>query len=301
VQEGVAAAGQVPAAAVDFALEHLLPQGDAARLAHGHDQPPQCGMHIHIGTSGFLYRHWNNGVFYPRGVKDRLAYASERFTAIEINSSFYRIPPPDTVAGWAAVLPAGVKMVLKAPQSVSHRRRLKLASPGSARQGAELLAYFIEGVLRIPLEKRGPALLQLPPAMEAQPDRLQAVLELFAVSGIPVALEVRHASWFADPVLALLERYGSALAWSDWPDFTPPPVVTADFVYLRRHGPGALFASAYEDAALRADLELLRGLAVESAYVFFNNDIHGHAPRDAMRMMAMLGESGIAGKVPDMA
>lgn len=248
-------------------------------------------MRIYIGTSGYQYKHWNNGVFYPRGVKDRLAYALERMTAIEINSSFYRIPPPDTVAAWAAAMPDGSSMVLKAPQSVTHRRRLKLHSDGGVRQGADLLAYFISGALRIPPDRRGPVLLQLPGQMQIDLARLEPVLALLAEHGLRAALEIRHASWFVAATLSLLERYGAALVASDWPEFSTPLVQTCDFLYLRRHGPGALYASSYDDDALLADLDQLRAhraTPTDRAYVFFNNDIHGHAPHDAMRMMALL-------------
>lgn len=246
-------------------------------------------MRIHIGTSGYLYRHWNNGVFYPRGVKDRLAYAMQRMTAIEINSSFYRIPPPDTVAAWAESLPPQRKLVLKAPQSVSHRRRLKLHSEGTTRQGADLLDYFISGALRIPPDKRGPVLLQLPAQMRIDLARLEPVLEIFAAHGLALALEVRDASWFVPATLALLERYGAALVASDWPEFVTPLVPTCDFLYLRRHGPGALYASSYDDDALRADLASIHAQqSAKDAYVFFNNDIHGHAPHNALRMIELL-------------
>jgi uncharacterized protein YecE (DUF72 family) len=245
-------------------------------------------MQIQVGTSGYQYKHWNNGVFYPRGVKDRLAYAMARMTAMEINSSFYRIPPPDTVAAWAGSVPPGRSLVLKAPQSVSHRRRLKLHSEGGVRQGADLLAYFIEGVLRIAPDRRGPALLQLPGQMRIDLARLEPVLELFTAHGVRLALEVRHPSWLVAPTLALLEKYGAALAASDWPEFSTPLIPTCDFLYMRRHGPGALYASSYDDNALQADLALLRSQPADRAYVFFNNDIHGYAPWNAMRMLQML-------------
>lgn len=245
-------------------------------------------MQIHIGTSGYLYRHWNNGVFYPRGVKDRLAYAMALMTAMEINTSFYRIPPPDTVAVWSDSMPAGSKMVLKAPQSVSHRRRLKLHSEGGVRQGADLLGYFISGALRIAPEKRGPVLLQLPGQMQFDLIRLEPVLALFAAHGLRVALEIRHASWLVASTLSLLEKYGAALVASDWPEFRTPLLTTSDFVYLRRHGPSALYASSYDDEELLADVALLRAQAAGTGYVFFNNDIHGYAPHNAMRMRQLM-------------
>jgi uncharacterized protein YecE (DUF72 family) len=245
-------------------------------------------MHIYIGTSGYQYAHWNNGVFYPRGVKDRLSYALQKMTAIEINSSFYRIPPPETVASWAAKLPGTKKMVLKAPQSVSHRRRLKLHSDASIRQGIDLLNYFSEGALRIPAENRGPVLLQLPGQMEMDLERLESVLQLFAAHGLQVALEVRHASWTTPAALGLLEKYNTALVASDWQECSTPLVVTADFVYIRRHGPREQYASEYDDEALLKDLAFLQRQSVPAAYVFFNNDVHGYAPHNAMRMIELL-------------
>jgi uncharacterized protein YecE (DUF72 family) len=137
-------------------------------------------MRICIGASGYQHRHWNNGVFYQRGEKDRLAYALERMTAIEINSSFQRIPPPDAVAAWAGVLPEGSRMMLKTPQSVTYRRRLKLHGEGGVRQVADLLACFIIGALRIAPDKRGPVLLQLPGQMQIDLARLEPVLALLA-------------------------------------------------------------------------------------------------------------------------
>lgn len=245
-------------------------------------------MQFYIGTSGYLYKDWNNGAFYPRGVKDRLSYALQKMTALEINSSFYRIPPPDTVASWAERVPAGRRLVLKAPQSVSHRRRLKLHSEGPARQGADLLDYFITGIKRIPAARRGPVLLQLPGNLEADPSRLEPVLKVFHAQRVRVALEIRHASWFTSVTLGLLEKYRCALVASDWPEFSTPLVATCDFLYLRRHGPAALYASNYKDDALLADIDRLQSLAAKSAYVFFNNDVHAYAPNNAVRMLELL-------------
>lgn len=247
-------------------------------------------MQIYVGTSGYQYAHWNNGVFYPRGVKDRLAYALTKMNALEINSSFYSIPKPDTVSSWAAKIPAAAKMILKAPQSVSHRRRLKLQSDPSVKQGLDLLNYFIEGVLRIPEAQRGPVLLQLPGRMEIDLVRLEPVLQLFRSRNLNVALEVRHASWFDSGTFDLLGRYNAALVSSDWAEFATPLVQTADFLYIRRHGPTSMYASLYDEDALRADLALIRSHDVRETYVLFNNDIHGYAPVNVAQMMNLLAQ-----------
>lgn len=245
-------------------------------------------MKCYIGTSGFQYAHWNNGVFYPRGTKDRLGYILSRLNAVEINSSFYSIPKPETVASWAEKIPGGAKMILKAPQSVSHRRRLKLRSDPGVKQGIDLLHYFIEGCLRIPAEKRGPALLQLPQRMEIDLTRLEAVLQVFAERGVKVALEIRHESWFASETFDLLARHNAALVSSDWIEFRTPLIHTADFCYVRRHGPTGRYDSLYDAAAIEEDAARLLEQPVREAYVLYNNDIHGYAPRNAMEMRAAL-------------
>ncbi len=245
-------------------------------------------MHIYVGTSGYQYAHWNNGVFYPRGVKDRLSYAYARMNVLEINSSFYSIPKPETVATWAEKIPDGAKMVLKAPQSVSHRRRLKLHSDPQVKQGIDLLNYFIDGYLRIPEAKRGPVLLQLPGRMEIDLQRLEPVLQLFSSRMLKVALEVRHASWFNADTFDLLAAYNAALVSSDWVEFATPLVQTADFLYIRRHGPTSMYASLYDEDALRADIALIRTHHVREAYALFNNDMHGYAPVNVMQLMNLL-------------
>jgi uncharacterized protein YecE (DUF72 family) len=249
-------------------------------------------MKIYVGTSGFLYAHWNNGVFYPPRTKDRMTYAFSKMNVLEINSTFYSMARPERIAAWAQAMPPETKLILKGPQSVTHRRRLKLHSDGPAKQGLDLMKYFIEGYLHIPEASRGPALLQLPGSMEIDLSRLEPVLELFAASSLKVALEVRHASWFQDDCLRLLERYNAALVASDWVEFATPLLTTADFVYVRRHGPTSMYDSLYSEEALQADIEILRAQAVKEAYVLFNNDIHGYAPRNVMEMIQLIAEEG---------
>lgn len=247
-------------------------------------------MKIYVGTSGFLYPHWNKGVFYPPRTKDRMAYALSKMNVLEINSTFYSMARPERIAAWEKVIPPDAKLILKGPQSVTHRRRLKLYSDAPVKQGLHLMQYFIKGYLHIPEASRGPALLQLPGSMEMDLSRLEPVLELFATSGLKVALEVRHASWFHDDCLKLLERYNAALVASDWAEFATPLLATADFVYVRRHGPTSMYDSLYSEEALRTDIRILRAQPVKEAYVLFNNDIHGYAPRNAMEMIRMISQ-----------
>ena len=246
-------------------------------------------MDFFIGTSGYQYKDWENGVFYPRGVKDRLAYLMERVNAVEINSSFYNTPRPETVARWGMTMPEGTRLVLKAPRSVSHRRRLKLESEGNVAQGRDLLRYFIEGCLMIPEDRRGPVLLQLPESMQINLERLDRVLSLFWEYRLRVALEIRHKTWLVDDTYELLSRYASALVATQWKSFIVPLMPFGDFIYVRYHGPDPThpYCGGYPDKQLNEDLADILETGVREAYIFFNNDFYGFAPRNAMTMLEL--------------
>jgi uncharacterized protein YecE (DUF72 family) len=251
-------------------------------------------MELFIGTSGYRYKDWDNGVFYPRGIKDRLAYLMERVNAVEINASFYNIPAPETVARWGQAMPGDARLVLKAPRSVSHRRRLKLESEGGVAQGRDLLLYFIRGCIMIPESNRGPVLLQLPESMKVSLERLDKVLALFGENGLRVAVEVRHESWLADDTYALLSRHRSALVATQWKLFHVPLTATADFAYVRYHGPDPLnpYRGSYPEDRLKSNLEDILDTGLKEAYIFFNNDYDGCAVRNAMTMLGLSRELG---------
>jgi uncharacterized protein YecE (DUF72 family) len=257
---------------------------------------------LYVGTSGYQYRHWDNGVFYPPGVKDRLSYIVERVNTIEINSSFYNIPRPETVASWAKKLPKDFPLVLKAPRSVTHNRRLRLRGNGRRKteqlireggtaQGVDLLDYFFEGFLMLPEHNRGPVLVQLPARMQQDLVALRKVLTMARAYGVRVALEVRHPSWFQMDTFRLLERYEATLVSADWSMFKTPLVVTSDILYVRRHGPHRMYTGLYSDDQLHEDLEhLYQWTKSHSVYVFFNNDDKGYAPANALRLLEMYAE-----------
>lgn len=247
---------------------------------------------FYIGTSGYMYQHWNNGVFYPRGVKDRLAFYLERFNTLEINSSFYSIPKPETVANWNDKLPKHTRLVLKAPRSVTHNRMMTLRNlqRPDMKQGVDLYDYFLNSCLWIEERKRGPVLVQIPEKLVFHEDRLRKILRMTDVYGFSVALEVRHQSWINDKTFELLKQYFGALVVSDWPSVQTPLVDTGPFIYVRRHGLNGSYAGEYKDKQLRDDVKKFydyshRGRDI---YVYFNNDIGGAAPRNALRMKELL-------------
>lgn len=246
-------------------------------------------MKFFIGTSGYQYKHWNNGAFYPAGVTDHLSYIYQHLNCVEINSSHYSIPKPETVANWASKVPDGSKLVLKTPRSVSHRRRLALESDNlDVKPGIDLMEYFLEGVNVIPEGKRGPVLVQVSDRMMCDLGRLEDVLSLVRYHGCRVAFEARHESWFKKPTFDLLEKYNSALVAHDWSKYKCPIVTTADFLYMRKHGPKDMYTGDYTDEMLDADIRNLRLQECKEAYVFFNNDGNACAPKNAIRMLQLV-------------
>jgi len=202
-----------------------------------------------------------------------LAYYVERFSTVEINASFYRMPNAKTVAGWGAAAPDGFTYVLKAPQRITHFLRL--------RGVAEPLSYFCDAARALG-DKLGPLLFQLPPNFKKAPDRLAETLASLP-DGLRAAFEFRHESWFDDEVYALLRARNVALCIADTEEGATPAIATADFGYLR------LRAVEYTDDALRRWIETIDtvGAGWHDAYVFFKHEDTGSGPALARRFLAL--------------
>jgi uncharacterized protein YecE (DUF72 family) len=202
-----------------------------------------------------------------------LAYYVERFTTVEINATFYRMPNAKTVAGWGAAAPAGFTYVLKAPQRITHFARLRGVD--------EPLRYFCDAARSLG-DRLGPLLFQLPPNFKKATDRLCEVLALVPAE-FRVAFEFRHESWFDDEVYALLRARNAALCVADTEDGTTPAVATADFGYLR------LRAVEYTDDELRRWIATIDtvGAGWSDAYVFFKHEDSGSGPALARRFLAL--------------
>jgi len=227
-----------------------------------------------VGTSGFHYDHWR-GVFYPPRLStgEWFGHYARHFDTVEINNTFYGLPEPETVDGWRERAPEGFVYSVKFSRYGSHMK--KLGSPGKT------IPNFISRVSRL-RDHLGPVLVQLPPRWGADPERLDAFLAR-APDEERWALEFRDPSWLVDEVFDVLESRGAALCVHDMlPDH--PRRITADFVYLRFHGPGEeRYRGSYPHQALTAEArriagELERGLDV---YAYFNNDPAGHAVTNA--------------------
>jgi uncharacterized protein YecE (DUF72 family) len=228
-----------------------------------------------VGTSGFSYPAWR-GPFYPEKLpaSGMLPFYAGVFAAVEINNTFYRMPAPALLAGWTEQTPAPFRFVLKAPQQITHRLRLKNA--------AEPAAEFVRRSEALGA-KRGPLLFQLPPNLKADLARLDAFLGGLP-AGIEPAVEFRHESWFQDDTWAILRAHRTALCIAQTDDLETPLVHTAPFGYVR------LRREEYADADLTRWAERLREVAAwERVYVFLKHDEAGRAPELARAFLSVLG------------
>ncbi len=239
-----------------------------------------------IGTSGWHYRHWRGG-FYPAELTtaEWLGYYAQRFSTVEINNAFYRLPDRSTFARWAATLPQGFTVALKASRYLTHVRRLK--------EPEEPVARLMEraGALG---PKLGPVLLQLPPTLSMDAAALDRTLDAFP-SGVRVAVEVRHPSWATEETRRVLENHGAAFCLTDTSGVHGPLWRTAPWGYVRMHGGRARPESCYGRTALRTWAERLASMWPPTAdvYVYFNNDTNGCALRDARRFALAIGRVGM--------
>lgn len=230
-------------------------------------------MRIRTGTSGFSYPAWE-GPFYPSGTKrpDMLSFYGARLGAVEINNTFYRMPKTDLLERWRDAVPDGFRFALKASRRITHHQRLK-----DAGDSVDYL-FRTAGVLG---ERLGPILFQLPPYLKRDDDRLSSFLETLP-EGLRAAFEFRHASWFDDEVLALMEKAGASLCIADsGADHDAPLAATAGFGYLR------LRRQDYDQAALRAWAGKIRKQPWDEVYVFFKHEDEGAGPRMAAEFEAL--------------
>jgi len=231
-----------------------------------------------VGTSGYQYPEWR-GSFYPEKfpTAKMLSYYAERFSTVEINYTFYRMPNAKTIAGWNAETPRGFSFALKASRRITHDARL--------RDVDEPLRYFLD-TARTLGPKLGPVLFQLPPFFKKDLDRLGDALFLLP-SGIRCVFEFRHESWFAEDVYALLRTRNAALCIADTEKGTTPLVTTADFGYFRLRDEG------YAAQDLKKWVETVKQLGPgwQDTFIYFKHEESGIGPALAQNLMGLLTEN----------
>lgn len=240
-----------------------------------------------VGTSGWNYRHWADGVFYPAACKppDWLEFYAGVFDAVEINNTFYHLPSPEVFARWRDQTPACFTFAVKASRFITHMK--KLSEPGVH------VSHFLSHAAEL-REKLGVVLFQLPPFWKFNGGRLDGLLEFMdgqtIAPRIRTALEIRHPSWLCDECFEILRHHHAALVFADLAACPVNGPVTSEFIYVRRHGPGTPYSAAYPAAAIRRDAGLVQAWLADGrdVHVYFNNDAEGHAVRDARRLRKRL-------------
>jgi uncharacterized protein YecE (DUF72 family) len=236
-----------------------------------------------IGTSGWHYDSWR-GPFFPKGLplKKQLEYYASQFPTTELNGVFYRTPTPEAVRGWKEQTPADFVFAWKASRFITHWKRLSDRSVNSI----ELLEQRISLLGR----KAGPILFQLPPQFQVNVERLKSFCRLLPRKR-RYSFEFRHASWYAPEIFRLLSAKNIALCISDHHDAPAPWRRTADFVYVRGHGPGGRYHGHYPAAELGKWAGRIRSWKKQGCdvYVYFDNDQKSAAPADARKLIQALG------------
>ena len=241
---------------------------------------------ILIGTSGWHQKHWR-GLFYPGRMEpaDRLPYFSKLFRTVEINSTFYEYPSARRIGLWLRKTPKAFVFAVKMHRFITHYQRL------------ENVEESLDGYERVPAafgKKLGIILIQLPADLKFNAVRAAAFFKLLRSKNSErrYAVEARHRSWLTNAAYQLLARYDIAWCIADSAGrFPMAEQVTTNYTNLRFHGPGPLLASSYPDDALHDWADKIRRWKKKEldVYVYFNKDYGGFAPRNAQRLMKLVG------------
>jgi len=236
---------------------------------------------LRIGCSGFLYDHWR-GNFYPEDLSKNhwLEYYSRHFSTVELNVTFHRLPERETVAKWYLTTPKDFVFSLKGSRFVTHVKKLKDCSE-------PIEAFFSRAsVLK---EKLGVILWQFPPTFNLDIDRFKEFLETIKPYNIKYAFEFRNKTWLNKKIYSLLEKQNAALCVADYPDYLNNLPVTADFIYIRRHGKEGNYASLYSTESLKEDAKFIKASSKtkKDLFIYFNNDAFGYAPKNAEELITL--------------
>lgn len=236
----------------------------------------------YVGTSGWYYPHWSEGVFYPQGLAKAkwLGYYSGVFNCVELNVTFYRLVNASTFDGWRRNTPDGFRFVVKGSRFISHRKKI------SGVEGS--LALFFERAQRLK-DKLAAVLWQFPPSFKKDIRHLEGFLKLLKKTGNRQVFEFRNAEWFDAEVYALLKAYNACLCIAHAPgNFPLAREVTADFLYLRFHGGEELYGSDYTAGELKSWARFARHAGTRDVFAFFNNDAYGYAVKNARTFRELL-------------
>jgi uncharacterized protein YecE (DUF72 family) len=232
---------------------------------------------IYIGTSGYYYRHWI-GRFYPEKLHRGkwLEYYSKVFNTVELNTTFYHLPRAKTIEGWIKNTSVNFLFSVKVHQSITHIKRLKDVRSD--------FYGFMKVIKPLRVYNRiGCILHQFPPALEYDPSLLKEYIDLLP-KGYRHVFEFRNPVFFNDTIFMILKENKVALCISHMRGVLAPPIATADFVYLRFHGPKERYRSVYSQEQIEEFARLIWNFLLEDKVVFayFNNDFNAYAIENAI-------------------
>lgn len=237
--------------------------------------------HIHIGTSGWQYKHWKKN-FYPEdtAASEMLAYYAGRFGTVEINNSFYQLPSEKSLKKWQNTVSKDFLFSVKASRYITHMKKLKDPEEpvGTFLDRVSLLGNYL-----------GPVLFQLPPKWKCNSGRLGQFLERLPAEH-RYAFEFRDQSWFTAEIYELLQDHGAAFCIYELAGTVSPKEVTTDFVYIRLHGPNGPYKGSYDDRTLSGWVGAISSWVAQGCEIFcyFDNDQQGYAAQNGLKLQGML-------------
>jgi uncharacterized protein YecE (DUF72 family) len=233
---------------------------------------------IYIGTSGWHYKHWT-GTFYPENVKGAAQFPEflKTFSTVEINNSFYMLPTAKTFDKWREATPKNFVFAVKASRFFTHMKKL-IVDKNSIRRFFTRVDHLHE--------KLGPILFQLPPRWKINAERLKLFLAALP-RGYRYTFEFREHTWYTQEVYDILKEYNAAFCIYELEYHLSPLEVTADFVYVRLHGPAKKYQGSYSDKMLKewAKRCLDWSKAKRDVFIYFDNDQEGYAAFNAKKLI----------------
>ena len=237
---------------------------------------------IRIGTSGFHYKHWI-GPFYPpkTPASKMLGFYLQHFDTVELNNSFYRLPTAEAFDAWREATPANFIFAVKASRFITHNKKLK--DPEHALDNLLPRAAHLG-------PKLGPILFQLPPHWRVNPERLESLLEILPRDP-RYTFEFRELSWITPAIISILTKFNAAFCIYELAGYHSPLEITADFAYVRLHGPeSGKYQGSYSDERLQEWARQIEAWAqnLKAIYVYFDNDQYAYAAANARNLRNML-------------
>ena len=238
---------------------------------------------IYIGTSGWCYDSWN-GKFYPENIKgpDRLKFYSGHFNTVEINSSFYHLPKPETFKGWCEKTPGDFRFTVKVSRYITHIKRLKDCD--------DAVRSLVDSASSLG-DKISLFLFQMPANLKKEEERFLSFLKALPAE-YRYVFEFRDKSWFGKDIYELLDNHKCGIVISSSPEFPFHEVACGGICYIRLHGSSSLYRSKYTDSELKdfADIVIKYNKRGYQSFIYFNNDASCYAIENALMFKKMLSE-----------